>query len=295
MVLFLSLNGAKRPFGERTLNEIESISLATQIVTIYCGLFFISQKDETSSTYDANTDFSMSPRQQTIFFAAIVAVNVVFFFVWSFRFLLAMRTMIKQNYPRTYVVVFLCCRKDKLIKDEAKLARDAKRETIIEKIEDIQFFITNMKSIYSKEIFYEGHEKFIKLLYHIESEKNDIDLTVKRHNLYIQGNMARPRKFNSERVQERENNEELPVDVEESAVARSSERASEKGEARDRLQKRRPHLLLQKSHDASVTKSSIDEAIPLKAVHLGPIQSQPPERANRGSLPLGKPVAKTAA
>jgi hypothetical protein len=42
MVLFLSLNGAKRPFGERTLNEIENISLATQIVTIYCGLFFIS-------------------------------------------------------------------------------------------------------------------------------------------------------------------------------------------------------------------------------------------------------------
>jgi hypothetical protein len=127
----------------------------------------------------------MPERLQAIFFAAIMVVNVLFFFVWSFRFLLAMRTMIKQNYPRTYIVIFLCCRKDKLSKDEAKLARDAKRETIIEKIEDIQFFIKNMKSIYSEEIFYEGHEKFIKLMYHIESQKNDIDLTVKRHNLYI--------------------------------------------------------------------------------------------------------------
>ena len=42
-----------------------------------------------------------------------------------------------------------------------------------------------MKQIYSKEIFYEGHDKFIKLLYYIENERKDIDLTVKRHNLYI--------------------------------------------------------------------------------------------------------------
>ena len=55
------------------------------------------------------------------------------------------------------------------MKDEAKLAREAKRETIIEKIEEIQFFIQHMKQIYSSEIFFEGHEKFIKLLYFIES------------------------------------------------------------------------------------------------------------------------------
>ena len=33
--------------------------------------------------------------------------------------------------------IFLCGRRDKLDKENAKLAREAKRETIIEKIEDI--------------------------------------------------------------------------------------------------------------------------------------------------------------
>jgi hypothetical protein len=42
LVVFIGLNSALRPFAERTLNEIEDISLATQIITIYCGLFFIS-------------------------------------------------------------------------------------------------------------------------------------------------------------------------------------------------------------------------------------------------------------
>ena len=78
--------------------------------------------------------------------------------------------MIKDNYKDIYIAVFLCCRKDKLQKDDAKIATDAKRETIIEKIEDIQFFIKSMKEIYTKEIYYEGHDRFLNLLYFIENE-----------------------------------------------------------------------------------------------------------------------------
>ena len=33
-----------------------------------------------------------------------------------------------------------------------------------------------MKEIYSKEIFYEGHEKFLDLLYYIENKKKHVDL-----------------------------------------------------------------------------------------------------------------------
>jgi hypothetical protein len=44
LVVFMQLNNVMRPFGTRSLNEIEDISLTTQIITIYCGLFFISSK-----------------------------------------------------------------------------------------------------------------------------------------------------------------------------------------------------------------------------------------------------------
>ena len=111
--------------------------------------------------------------------------------------------------------MFLCCRKDKLIKEDSKLAREAKRETIIEKIEEIQFFIKKMRDIYSKEIFYEGHDKFLKLLYHIENERKHVDLTVKRHNLYIQGAIARERKLDPTRIQEVQRNSDLHIDAEE--------------------------------------------------------------------------------
>lgn len=113
-----------------------------------------------------------------------------------------------------YLFLFLCCRKDKLVKEEAKIAREAKRETIIEKIEEIQFFVKHMKEIYSKEIYYEGHDKFLDLLYYIENQRKHVDLTVKRHNLYIQGEIARERKLDPTRIKEAQDNPELVVDAE---------------------------------------------------------------------------------
>jgi hypothetical protein len=50
---------------------------------------------------------------------------------------MTLKTMIKGSSPGLYVVLFLCCNRSKLIKDEVKLAREAKREIIIEKIEEI--------------------------------------------------------------------------------------------------------------------------------------------------------------
>jgi hypothetical protein len=144
----------------------------------------------------------MTPLQETIFLVTIVACNSFFILVWLVKFILAMKNMIRKNQENLYVVLFLCCRKDKLAKADIRLAREAKRETIIEKIEDVQFFIKKMKEIYSKEIFYEGHDKFLKMLYHIENERKNIDLTVKRYDLYVQGKIARDRKFDPKRMAE---------------------------------------------------------------------------------------------
>ena len=95
LFLFLQLNSAMRPFAERTLNEIEDISLAVQIITIYCGLFFISNVDSNSTTYNPNTDFVMTPQSQMIFFFTIIVVNLIFIFMWIFKFVMTLKTMFK--------------------------------------------------------------------------------------------------------------------------------------------------------------------------------------------------------
>lgn len=67
-----------------------------------------------------------------------------------------------------YLCLFLCCREDKLQRETEDLAREAKRENIIEKIEEVQFFFKAMKKLYESSSNYEGHSRFMRILYHIE-------------------------------------------------------------------------------------------------------------------------------
>lgn len=147
----------RRPFANRALNDIEDLSLLTGIVTIYCAIFFISAKDPTSESFNPNTDFSLSDTDKLILFGVIVFGNAAFMLTWFFKFVAVIRLLLKERYSKIYVMVFLCCRQDKLEKENEQLAKIIKRETIIEKIEEIQFFLKNMKNMYTRQIFYEGH------------------------------------------------------------------------------------------------------------------------------------------
>lgn len=71
--------------------------------------------------------------------------------------------------------------------ETVRRARDVKKESIIESIEAVMQFMSNMKSMYANNVFYQDHNRYLKLLYYIDSERQQIDLTEKRHNYYIQG------------------------------------------------------------------------------------------------------------
>jgi hypothetical protein len=53
LILFLSLSMKVRPFGVDTLNDLETLSVITQIITIYCGIFFLS--DVSSALADSSS------------------------------------------------------------------------------------------------------------------------------------------------------------------------------------------------------------------------------------------------
>ena len=109
----------------------------------------------------------------------------IFLILWFIKLLDIMRDKIKEDYTRLYIVLFLCGRKDKMAFEDVKRARTRKKEAIIANIENVILYLSNMKSIYARDVFYEDHDRFLKLLYHIEHEKAQIDLSEKRHNKYV--------------------------------------------------------------------------------------------------------------
>jgi hypothetical protein len=93
--------------------------------------------------------------------------------------------------PKYYTMLCLWGRKDRWKTEIYKRAKDKKKEAIIQNIENVTLFMNQMKDIYIKGIYYGDHKRFLKLLYLIENERAQIDLTEKKHDFYIQGEMAR--------------------------------------------------------------------------------------------------------
>jgi hypothetical protein len=87
LMMFMQANSSRRPFAARALNDIESFSLITQIVTIYCGLFFVSSKDKKSESFNVNTDFYLDETGKFAFFIVIAVCNVGFVVLWLTKYI----------------------------------------------------------------------------------------------------------------------------------------------------------------------------------------------------------------
>jgi len=63
------------------------------MITIYCGLFFISRVEEDDPNIDINSDFIMTKgggAEYTLFFTIITA-NLLFIVVWVVKFVMTMK------------------------------------------------------------------------------------------------------------------------------------------------------------------------------------------------------------
>ena len=56
LIVFLFLNLKKKPFASVALNDLETTSLITSMITIYCGIFYIS--DMSGFDFKANIAFA---------------------------------------------------------------------------------------------------------------------------------------------------------------------------------------------------------------------------------------------
>mmetsp|Transcript_6151 Transcript_6151/g.5544 ORF Transcript_6151/g.5544 Transcript_6151/m.5544 type:complete len:320 (-) Transcript_6151:481-1440(-) len=117
LVIFMQVHGMRRPFIARTLNDMEDLSLMTSMVTIYCGLFFISSKDINSADFVQDSDFYLNELGQLILFLVIVCANLFFILYWVIKYIMLMRLRMKEKFKKLYICLFLCCRQDKYEKE----------------------------------------------------------------------------------------------------------------------------------------------------------------------------------
>ena len=70
LFLFLLLNIKLRPFSMVQLNDMENLSLITSIISIYCGIFYLSDKGNETTIEDG--ELILSSGTKAIMFLMIV-------------------------------------------------------------------------------------------------------------------------------------------------------------------------------------------------------------------------------
>lgn len=118
MVLFLVLTARKRPFISEPLFDLEALSIATAIITVYCGLFYLADTTHIGvSNIDKSSDltFAMGKDSRTFLLSSIVGVNSIYFLYWFYRVFSemdALRGLILKTFPDAYLLIFACGDKD---------------------------------------------------------------------------------------------------------------------------------------------------------------------------------------
>ncbi|CDW81646.1 UNKNOWN [Stylonychia lemnae] len=131
LIIFLLINFKKQPFNTLVLNDLETLSLITSMVTIYCGLFFILNKPQ--EWIEENPDYargsvSLSIGFQRLFFALILISNLLFFTYWSLKMYEEAKAKFREKFTKIYLALCLCFNKNKL---EAEIiAQDIEQQNI---------------------------------------------------------------------------------------------------------------------------------------------------------------------
>lgn len=148
MIVFLIANLKKKPYLSMSLNDLETISLITSSLSIYCGIFFITDipsKDVPNLPSSVKSGVTLSEAMKFLFFIIIMAANIAFFGYWFYKMMQEVRNTVITKLEKLYLYLFLCGDKIKLDKIKNQIKIDEENELLREK-----YFgaVGNLKKMY---------------------------------------------------------------------------------------------------------------------------------------------------
>ena len=111
LIIFLYLNIKIQPYTFCDLNDMETFSIFTSILTVYCGLFYLSDQPEIyNSTEDsissADNGLRLNPSSKMFLFLVILISNLLFFAYWAYKMLGEIKNTLRTKFKKVYLYVF---------------------------------------------------------------------------------------------------------------------------------------------------------------------------------------------
>lgn len=102
MVGIIALHNLIRPFMTVSLNNIETLSIIALMLSIYCGIFFVTDVSNNPTAIETRNEFRLNTFQKTILYILFIASNLLFLIAWGVLFIVEARRYMRIKYPKLY-------------------------------------------------------------------------------------------------------------------------------------------------------------------------------------------------
>ncbi|CDW74791.1 UNKNOWN [Stylonychia lemnae] len=145
LIAFLLMSMKTKPYQSDALNDLEMMSLVTSMISVYCGLFFITNKPE--QWIKDNPDYSagsiaLTGDAKLFFLAIIIGANLIFILYWAIKMYAEVKAKFRKMMPKLYLMFCLCFNQRKLdaeLKDyEIQLENEQLKEQYLKNLEVLQ-------------------------------------------------------------------------------------------------------------------------------------------------------------
>jgi len=171
MIAFLIINLKKKPYVSIALNDLETMSLITSAISIYCGIFFISdipEGDLATLPSSVKGIVSLSSNMRLVFFFIIMLANLVFFGFWAYKMLLEVKNTLIKKFEKLYLALCLCNNRVKLESMKNKQKIDEENELLRE-----QYYkaLSGLKQLYVKGRLVLTHQTLERALVYLNEDR----------------------------------------------------------------------------------------------------------------------------
>ena len=151
LIIFLILNIKLLPYTFKSLNDMEMLSIMTSMITIYCGLFFVSHLPEVynsddASVREADNGLRLNKGSEIFFFSVIILWNIAFVIYWITKMLQEARNTVRSKLERIYLWICLWGNRNKLEKQKKEQEIRDNNDILKEKFD---LFLEGIKDLHT--------------------------------------------------------------------------------------------------------------------------------------------------
>jgi hypothetical protein len=204
MIFIICLHSLIKPFMTPSLNNLETMSILALTLTIFAGIFFVTDSSNNPTTVRTRNEFELNDTEKIILFMMFVLSNLLFFLWWGMLYAMEARRFMRVKYPSAFHYLCLCgnpnaverekqqregfIRSDKYIdsymeiKDDILIIDKQIRNTTYKKTESA---ISSLKDITKKISDLRKHHKSLKEIGTANLSTNKIDARATARNVSI--------------------------------------------------------------------------------------------------------------